>query len=130
MQYPPGSCHPARRYDNRWSFDLIDPFGFIAGFAHTQLLRVENVFTLEYEDHHFFTNQDVSNMVRTYQEMESAKKLIITTEKDAVRLEKHHAFLRENKLPIFVLPVEVYFHFGESPQFDQLMKDFLLNFKV
>ena len=34
--------------------------------------------------------------------MEEEKKIILTTEKDAVRLELHRDFLLETRLPIFV----------------------------
>ena len=39
--------------------------------------------------------------------MESDKKIILTTEKDAMRLEMHKTFLRENKMPVFALQCSV-----------------------
>jgi tetraacyldisaccharide 4'-kinase len=62
--------------------------------------------------------------------MESNNKAIITTEKDAMRLEQHADFLRENKLPIFILPAMVEFHFGEGEELINRIKEFLLAFKV
>ena len=62
--------------------------------------------------------------------MTLVKKLIITTEKDAMRLETHKQFLVENKVPIFALPISVQFHGDDGAQFDQDIKDYLLNFKV
>ena len=92
--------------------------------------QVNEVKTLEYEDHRYFSNFDVSFLKKTFEEMDSKKKVILTTEKDAMRLQLHHPFLQENKLPIFALPVQVAFHFGEGEKFDQEVKDFLLDFKV
>ena len=65
----------------------------------------------------------------TYNKIESSKKIILTTEKDAMRLELHHQFIVDNKLPVYVLPVKVAFHFNEGEQFDNDIKQFLLNFK-
>lgn len=92
--------------------------------------QVNSVQTMEYEDHRYFSKFDVSFLKTTFDKMESQKKVIITTEKDAMRLQLHHPFLQENKLPIFALPIEVAFHFGEGEQFDNQVKQFLLNFKI
>ncbi|MFT4762021.1 MAG: tetraacyldisaccharide 4'-kinase [Paraglaciecola sp.] len=108
----------------------------ISAIARTDYLvdyletKVNSVKVLEYADHHFFTNYDISHLKRTFENMPNKKKLILTTEKDAMRLELHKEFFQKNKLPLFVVPVEVNFHFEERAQFDGLVKDFLLNFKV
>ena len=72
----------------------------------------------------------MSNLLRHYQAMEGEKKIILTTEKDAMRLELHRKFLIDNKMPIFVLPIQVAFHFDEGKNFDAEIKQFLLDFKV
>ena len=92
--------------------------------------RTASLRALEFEDHHYFTNYDVSRLKQIFDNMEEEKKIILTTEKDAVRLELHKDFLLETRLPIFVLPLRVAFHFGESPAFDQTIRDFLLNFRA
>jgi tetraacyldisaccharide 4'-kinase len=92
--------------------------------------KVNSVHSLAYEDHHFFTDFDVRHLKKSFDDMPSKKKLIITTEKDAMRLEMHKSFLIEHQLPVFVLPVEVRFHFEEGEQFNELIKSFLLNFKA
>lgn len=84
----------------------------------------------EYEDHHYFTDTDLEEIEKVFNLMPGSKKLIITTEKDAMRLELHRPWLTEKRLPVMVLPVEVYFHFGEGERFDKIVRDFLLNFKV
>ena len=83
-----------------------------------------------YEDHHYFSETELSNLKRSFEEFESNKKVIITTEKDAMRLEMHKSYLIQHRLPIFVLPISVKFHFEEGRAFDDIIKTFLLNFKV
>lgn len=91
---------------------------------------VNAVYLLEYEDHHYFTQQDAAQISATFERLESKKKLIITTEKDAVRLEMHRSYFIEQRLPLVVLPARVAFHFAEGAQFDETVRQFLLNFKV
>jgi len=86
--------------------------------------------TMEYVDHHVFTAHEMGLIKRQIDQMPGQKKIILTTEKDATRLDLHRKYIIENKLPIFVLPVDVAFHFNEQPVFDEYIKQFLLNFKV
>lgn len=113
-----------------WDVLLISAIANTRYLSQHLLREVATVHKLEYEDHHFFTNLDMGNLLRTFELMESDKKLIVTTEKDAVRLEMHRPFLQAHRLPVFVLPVRVAFHFGEGELFDQYVRDYLLNFKA
>lgn len=92
--------------------------------------QVNSIVLLEFEDHHYFTKQDMSAIRATYERMDSKRKVIITTEKDAMRLDLHREFLVEHKLPVYALPVQVQFHFNEGLIFNQTVQNFLLEFKV
>ncbi len=89
--------------------------------------RSASIRPMEFEDHHYFSNYDISQLKQLHDNMEGEKKIILTTEKDAVRLELHKEFLLENPLPIYILPLRVAFHFEEGPAFEQTVKDFLLS---
>ncbi len=108
----------------------------VCAIARTEYLtdylqeKVESVTILEYADHHLFTEDDMREVKVAFDRIQSEKKIILTTEKDAMRLELHRKLLIDNQLPVFALPVQVEFHSGGSEQFDQTIKDFLLNFKV
>ncbi len=107
----------------------------ISAIANTEYLvnylaeKVDLVRDLNYEDHHYFTAFDVDRLKKIFDNMKKSKKAIMTTEKDAMRLELHRDFLVEKKMPIFVLPVEVRFHFDEGEKFNADLKEFLLNFR-
>lgn len=88
------------------------------------------VHSLHYEDHHDFSPHEVSNVKLQYDQLPSQKKIILTTEKDAARLLAHRDYIMDNELPIYVLPITVEFLFGGEQQFDQEIKDFLIDFKV
>lgn len=92
--------------------------------------QVNSVKVREYEDHHYFSEYDMGQLKADFDRIESNKKIILTTEKDAMRLELHRRYLVADRLPIFALPVEVFFHFKEGPRFDETIRQFLLNFKA
>ncbi|PSR14457.1 MAG: tetraacyldisaccharide 4'-kinase [Bacteroidetes bacterium] len=129
---------PYYQFNPRYRLQLDDKTEvlLISAIARTDYLvdylqaQVGTVESLEFEDHHYFTKEDVSTMHRLFHQLESNRKVIITTEKDAMRLELHREFLIRERLPIFVLPTEVKFHFEEGARFDDLIRDYLLNFKV
>lgn len=107
----------------------------ISAIANTEYLtdyleaRIDLVKNLDYEDHHYFTRFDMERLKKIFDNMPRAKKAILTTEKDATRLQLHQKYLTEHKLPIFALPVEVKFHFDEAEKFNAEVKEFLLNFR-
>lgn len=92
--------------------------------------QVNTVQLLEYEDHRYFTKYDMGHVKKIFENLSSKRKMILTTEKDATRLELHKKFITDNKLPIFALPVRVAFHFDQGKEFDELIKKFLLDFKI
>lgn len=92
--------------------------------------KVKSVTTMAFEDHRLFSNYDVAQFKRLFDALTGKKKMILTTEKDATRLLLHQDYLVENQLDIYVLPIEVAFHFEEGAIFDVDIKNVLLNFKV
>ena len=92
--------------------------------------RVKAVTTLSFEDHRIFSNYDVAHVKTLFDQMTGRKKVILTTEKDATRLELHKDYIVENQLNIFAIPVEVKFLFDEQAAFDEEIKQRLLDFKI
>ncbi len=92
--------------------------------------QCQEVHMLEFNDHHPFSDFDVSNIERHFNLLpETQNKIILTTEKDAMRLDEHRGLLLQLNLPIYILPVAVSFADDDGPRFDQTIKDWLLNFK-
>ena len=108
----------------------------ISAIARTDYLlehleaQVGDIRAMEYEDHHYFSKYDIGQLKANFDRMDNEKKVILTTEKDAMRLQLHHAYIKDKQLPIFALPVQVRFHFSEGEQFDEDVRQYLLNFKV
>ena len=69
---------------------------------------------------------DVNVKLPVIDEIDTVNKLIITTEKDAVRLTKFTEQLKD--LPLYVLPIKHQFLFNEHKQFDKLIIDFIKSY--
>ncbi|HSB94058.1 MAG TPA: tetraacyldisaccharide 4'-kinase [Flavitalea sp.] len=79
-----------------------------------------------YSDHHIFTIDDWKDIMKRFNQVPSTEKIILTTEKDAVRLRKFQLELRG--VPVFALPISVEFLFDESPIFDKAINEFIAGF--
>lgn len=82
---------------------------------------------LQYPDHHIFTIDDLDEIKQKFKKIETANKIILTTEKDAVRLVKFTNEIAE--LPLYVIPVRHQFLFEEGSDFNKSVTDFIKNFK-
>lgn len=60
-----------------------------------------------FADHHDFSNKDMQLIKERFERLEGDEKLIVTTEKDATRLEKHPALAEILKPYLYVLPIEI-----------------------
>ncbi len=81
---------------------------------------------IQYPDHHIFTIDDLNEIKQRFKKIDAANKIILTTEKDAVRLAKFTNEIAE--LPLYVVPVRHQFLFQEGIQFNKLVTDFIQNF--
>lgn len=105
----------------------------IAGIANPGPLKTyleDQVHTyqmLHFNDHHIFSIDDWREIKRKFKAIEESKKMILTTEKDAMRLQK---FAHEiHGMPFYVLPMEHKILFNESDRFINSIIDFIDNFK-
>ena len=87
---------------------------YVSGFCE--------VSTLHFADHHRFTTADIRRIRRTFVQIGSARKLILTTEKDASRLRELAGKEIMSGLPIYYLPIEVRIHQNNDMSFDQTVE--------
>jgi len=81
-----------------------------------------------YPDHHPFTLKNITKLAAEFENCASQKKIIITTEKDAQRLEGSwfkSTLSGTGNLPVFVVPIRVKFLNDGGQQFDQLIIDYV-----
>ncbi len=112
--------------------NIFDEVLLVTGIANTLPLKnyilnqAKTYEELSFSNHHIFTIDDLKEIRKRFDNLGDENKIIITTEKDAVRLVKFKEELLD--LPVFVLPVQHRFLFGESHQFDNLIKGFIDHF--
>lgn len=85
-------------------------------------------YEIAYGDHHIFTIDDLQSITRRFGTIQAEKKIILTTEKDAVRLIKFRHELEG--LPFYVLPIAPGFLFGDEPRFTELILTFIKEFNA
>ena len=82
---------------------------------------------IEYSDHHIFTIDDLREIRRRFESVDTTDKIILTTEKDAVRLAKFGKELQG--LPVHVIPIRHHFLFNEGEKFNTRIESFIKNFE-
>lgn len=93
------------------------------------LERCEHLFNsvkhLKYGDHHSYTKQDIENIKAEYNNLNSTNKVILTTEKDSVRLADKNL----NDIPVYYMPIEVRFFKDDKKVFDEMIVEYIRNEK-
>jgi len=60
---------------------------------------------IKFADHHNYTEKDIQNILLTHKKNKSIKKLILTTEKDAMKLKQFLPILKQEK--VYYVPIDV-----------------------
>ncbi|KAA5537229.1 tetraacyldisaccharide 4'-kinase [Taibaiella lutea] len=92
-----------------------------------QFLRenvARNVHLLKYPDHHFFSEANLEEIKQTYRNWNEPDKIIITTEKDATRLEIHKEALLQWNIKIAILPIKIAFLHNQH-EFDAIVRNYI-----
>ena len=94
-----------------------------------QLKSTHNdVFLLSFPDHYYYTESDLEKVRIELDKLPGTKKMVITTEKDAVRLYLMEKRLQELNISIAVIPIEISFLFGEAYSFNNYIFDYVGQF--
>jgi tetraacyldisaccharide 4'-kinase len=86
--------------------------------------RFREVIHLKFTDHHMYSGNDIKKIEALLKKINTENKLIITTEKDAVRFKEISNIGTYLKNFMFYIPVEVEFLKGEKQEFDNTIKKY------
>lgn len=106
---------------------LITGIANPAPLKHLLELHTASYSMMHYPDHHIFSVSDWKEIRKKFDNIRSGKKILLTTEKDAVRLTKFGAELKD--LPFYVIPIEHHFLFDEQDEFREIVLNFIKNFR-
>lgn len=113
-------------------FDANTDVLLLCGIANPKPLKdflagyVRSYDMLRYADHHIFSSEELMEIKQQFESIDSDNKIIITTEKDAVRLQKFEKELLQ--YPIYALPIRHHFLFGGEHEFRQKVTSFIDSF--
>ncbi len=92
--------------------------------------QYQELFLYQFPDHHQFRTNDLKKLLDDYHANISHSKAIITTEKDAMRLNTPELKDAFSGIPVYFLPVQVMFHEPDQKHFDKIILSFLEQFQT
>ena len=105
----------------------------ITGIANPKPLKtyleehINTYYLMHFNDHHIFSIDDWKDIKKRFESIQEEKKILLTTEKDAMRLQK---FAQEiDGMPFYVMPIEHKFLFHDGERFMRRIIEFIENFK-
>jgi tetraacyldisaccharide 4'-kinase len=80
---------------------------------------------LSFSDHHKFSERDIEKITSFWNSLKSGRKLLVTTEKDAVRLREFANFAEPIRSATYYIPVGIKFLNDDREEFDNLITDYV-----
>lgn len=118
---------PIPLYKDRTT-EKLERILLISGIANAQPLKEEIKRkyvlegTIDFQDHHEYTMESIQLILKQFGEITGNHKAVFTTEKDAVKLRSDKWKELLKGVPVYYLPIEVYF-LEEKDTFDQIIFD-------
>ncbi|HLG03025.1 MAG TPA: tetraacyldisaccharide 4'-kinase [Bacteroidia bacterium] len=127
---PIGNKPEKRRLSKEYYFERNYTVVLLTGIANSQSLeyylkdKVELI-PYRFRDHHEFTPANLLRLRELFRAIKTENKIVLTTEKDAMRLEKPGLSEYLGDLPVFYIPIEVRFHEQDANLFNQHILDYV-----
>jgi tetraacyldisaccharide 4'-kinase len=119
--------HDFRFMDDQTEVLLVTGIANPRPFKYFLEERIHTYYMMTYNDHHIFSIDDWKEIKNKFDSILANKKIILTTEKDAMRLLK---FTQEiSGMPFYVIPIEHKFLFHQETAFNEEVITFIQNFK-
>jgi tetraacyldisaccharide 4'-kinase len=109
----------------------IDSAIVISGIANPKPLLnkvntlVNNVKHINFPDHHQFNDADIKKIKEDFKSLKGNNKILITTEKDFMRLSLPGILKKLKDIPSFYIPIEIYFLGNDKEIFDTQIKKYV-----
>lgn len=106
----------------------------VSGIANTYSLtdylkrKYNTISKIEYNDHHNFTEKDIDLIIKKYNNLIGKNKIIVTTEKDAMRLINSSLISKFDDIPVFTIPIKIKFHKENGISFNDEILNYVKNY--
>jgi len=110
-------------------------FLLVTGIAYPRMLKKhllalsESIKEIKYPDHYAFRQHDINEICNQFRAMQGNSNFIVTTEKDAMRLQFFPQIPAEVKSRLYYIPVQVKFLDEEEFQFNKQIQAYVGNNK-
>lgn len=87
--------------------------------------QAKELIPLRFPDHHNFTKKDIEKMEEAFGLINNRDKIIVTTEKDAIRIKNNPNFPSSLKSKIYYIPLTIHFLFNQEKTFNKQIKEYV-----
>ena len=126
-----GSLIPMNSFAEKIVSEKFSTILMFAGIANPYPLEyqlksiADTVETIKFRDHYQYQSKDMLEIKKTFESIFSKNKIIVTTEKDAMRIKDTPLMNFFVNLPFFYLPIEVKFHKKYKEKFDKQIEEYV-----
>ena len=113
-----GHCDYSSKTESIYSIIMVSGIGNPGPMEEYLRRLCTDLEIMEFPDHHQFVEKELLILKDKYKYLPTQKKIIVTTEKDAKRLQNVEAEAILGDLPIFYTPITVEFHAADKKIFD------------
>lgn len=121
----PLNCSDKNPFSKEFYFERNYSIALVTGIANTKSLeyflkhKVKNIYPIKFSDHHNFKKTDIIRIKELFNNIAAPNKIILTTEKDAMRLNKPEFSDVLKDIPVFYIPIEIAFHDKDGNLFNE-----------
>ncbi|MEI8203124.1 MAG: tetraacyldisaccharide 4'-kinase [Bacteroidota bacterium] len=111
--------------------DNVSSILLFAGIANVYPLEAHlkhqsnEVIVMKFSDHHDFTKEDIGKVKSTFLNIYTKNKVLMTTEKDYMRLQASKLIEILNDVPLYFVPVQVEFHKENKDKFNKQILEYV-----
>ena len=115
----------AKKLENSFYKEKIFSLLIVTGIASPKLIQkylkqfAKKAEMVVFPDHHNYTGDDISTITQKFESINSENKIIVTTEKDVMRLKDREDLTEEIKAALYYLPLKVEFLEDEGRSFNK-----------
>ena len=110
--------------EKRFTLLLVTGIANPSGLVEYLRRQTDKLELMQFPDHHQFSKKDLIKIQQTFDNIANPSKIIVTTEKDAMRLKNSENENIASKLPFFYIPIEIQIH-QEEEKFNNMIIDYV-----
>ncbi len=108
----------------------------VTGIANPKLLLnymsqySKDIVHLDFPDHHSFSGKDIKKISKAFEQISNKQKIIVTTEKDTMRLAEMEFYEEGVKENMYYIPVEIDFIYDDKEEFNKQIFNYVTKDKA